>query len=95
MSRTVVNLIGFTAATLTTFSFVPQFLKLLKTKRTDGLSILMMLQISTGLLLWILYGVLRCDIVLISANTVGFVIVFATILLYLKLKRSQDADKNS
>ncbi len=92
MSRTVVNLIGFTAAALTTFSFVPQFLKLLKTKKTEGLSLLMMLQIFTGLFLWIVYGILRRDIVLISANTVGFIIVFATILLYLRLKRSQDAD---
>ncbi len=92
MSRTVVNLIGFTAAALTTFSFVPQFLKLLKTKKTEGLSLLMMLQIFTGLFLWIVYGILRHDIVLISANTVGFIIVFATILLYLRLKRSQDAD---
>jgi len=92
MSKTVVNLIGFTAAALTTFSFAPQFLKLLKTKKTEGLSILMMLQIFTGLFLWIIYGVLRHDIILISANSVGLIIVCATILLYLKLRGRKDAN---
>ncbi|AEA33891.1 SemiSWEET family sugar transporter [Hippea maritima] len=82
-----INVIGFSAATLTTFSFVPQFIKLLKTKRTEGLSLTMMIQIAIGLLLWITYGVLRKDIVLISANTVGFVIVMATIIIYFKVNK--------
>ncbi|WP_025209949.1 SemiSWEET family sugar transporter [Hippea sp. KM1] len=82
-----INVIGFSAATLTTFSFVPQFIKLLKTKRTEGLSLVMMIQIAVGLLLWITYGLLRRDIVLISANTVGFVIVMATIIIYFKVNR--------
>ncbi len=86
MCSTVINIVGFTAATLTTFSFVPQFLKLIKTKRTEGLSFIMMIQILIGLLLWIVYGLLRKDIVLISANTVGFFIVFATIIVFLRLK---------
>jgi len=82
--------IGFTAAALTTFSFVPQFLKLLKTKQTEGLSLFMMFQIGFGLLLWIVYGLLRNDIVLISANTIGFLIVLATVLLYFKIKKEND-----
>ncbi len=86
MRNAFINAVGFTAATLTTFSFVPQFLKLIKTKKTEGLSLMMMMQIAIGLLLWIVYGLLRKDIVLISANTVGFFIVFATIIVFLRLK---------
>ncbi len=91
MSETLIDIIGFTAASLTTFSFVPQFLKLIKTKKTEGLSLQMMVQIAAGLFLWIIYGLLRKDIVLISANFVGFVIVLSTIVLYLKLKGQKNA----
>ncbi len=91
MCNTFINAVGFTAATLTTFSFVPQFLKLIKTKKTEGLS-LMMMQIAIGLLLWIMYGLLRRDVVLISANTVGFLIVAATIVVFLRLKGKNDAN---
>ena len=89
MCNIVINAVGFTAATLTTFSFVPQFLKLLKTKKTEGLSLMMMVQIAIGLLLWIVYGLLRKDIVLISANAVGFLIVFVTIAVFLRLKKGK------
>ncbi|WP_022670112.1 SemiSWEET family sugar transporter [Hippea alviniae] len=90
MDARLINVIGFTAAALTTFSFVPQFLKLLKTRQTKGLSLLMMVQIAVGLVLWIVYGLLRKDIVLISANTIGFMIVLATITLYFRIKKEKD-----
>ncbi len=92
MCNTFINAVGFTAATLTTFSFVPQFLKLIKTKKTEGLSLMMMMQIAIGLLLWIVYGLLRRDVVLISANTVGFLIVAATIVVFLRLKGKNNAN---
>ena len=71
MSEAEIKAIGFCAAFLTTFGFVPQFIKLIKTKQTEGLSLLMMIQISCGLLLWLIYGILRKDIVLIAANGIG------------------------
>lgn len=83
MSSTVITAIGFCAAALTTFSFVPQFLKIIRSKRTEGISLLMIFQISSGLFLWVIYGLLRKDIVLIIANGVGFVIVIATLFVYL------------
>ncbi len=95
MNDILINLIGFTAATLTTFSFVPQFIKLLKTKETAGLSLIMMIQISSGLALWVVYGYLRKDIVLIAANAVGFIIVFCTIIIYLTLKGSENGTQDS
>jgi len=89
MSATHITLIGFCAAALTTFSFVPQFIKIIKTKQTEGLSLLMMFQISAGLILWIIYGLLRKDIVLITANGVGLIIVIATLLAYFKYSKKR------
>ncbi len=87
ISSTLINVVGFCAAALTTFSFLPQFIKIIKIKKTQGLSLLMMIQIEIGLVLWIIYGLLRKDIVLISANSVGFLIVLATLIAYFKYSR--------
>ncbi len=87
MLNWMINIIGFSAAILTTFGFVPQFLRIMKTKQTAGLSLHMMIQLALGLLLWLIYGLLREDIVLIVANGVGFLIVFSTLCIYLKYRK--------
>jgi len=87
MSNWMINIIGFSAAILTTFGFVPQLLRIMKTKQTAGLSLHMMIQIALGLFLWFIYGLLREDIVLIAANGVGFLIIFSTLVIYLKYRK--------
>ena len=48
--------IGYTAATLTTFSFAPQAWLTYKTKDVRGVSLGMYSVLSVGLFLWLLYG---------------------------------------
>ena len=47
------TLIGFTAGTLTTLSFVPQVAKTYRTKRCDDLSAGMLLAFTSGVVLWL------------------------------------------
>lgn len=83
--------VGIVAALLTTFGFVPQIIKLLRTRKTDGVSAIMVVQIAAGLLLWVIYGILRNDFIIIIANTIGFLLAVATLMLYLIFKnRSAD-----
>lgn len=82
--------VGSIAALFTTFGFVPQIIKLLKTHKTDGLSAVMIIQISAGLCLWIIYGIMRMDYVIILANSVGLLLAIATLLLYIMMKRNND-----
>ena len=51
-------IIGAIAACLTTFSFVPQVIKVVKTKDTKSISLVMYLMSCTGIFLWMiaLYG---------------------------------------
>ncbi|MEA1995328.1 MAG: SemiSWEET transporter [Campylobacterota bacterium] len=79
--------IGSMAAVLTTFSFLPQFIRLLKTKEIRGLSTHMLFQMATGLFLWTIYGILKKDIVIILANLVGFAIMLSTIIIYFMIKK--------
>lgn len=66
--------IGYTAATLTTVSFVPQALKTLRSGDTRGISLRMYLLFCSGIVLWGVYGLLTADGPLIAANTVTLVL---------------------
>lgn len=62
--------IGFVAAVLTTFSFLPQALLTLRTRRTDEISLTMYLMLNLGIMCWLVYGLVRDDMAIILANSV-------------------------
>jgi MtN3 and saliva related transmembrane protein len=80
----LIRTIGFLAAVGTTASFIPQALKILKTRDTKSISLSMYLMFISGVLLWLVYGILKQDIPMIIAN--GITLVFAGIILYFKIK---------
>ncbi len=73
------TLIGLAAATCTTISFLPQAIKVIKTRDTRSLSLPMYVIFTTGVLLWLTYGILIRDIPVIAANSVTS--LFSTIIL--------------
>lgn len=79
-----VTILGFIAAALTSFSFLAQVIKTWKTKQTKDISLNMYLILGLGISLWIVYGFLIQDIVVISANIVA--ISFILIIISLKIK---------
>ncbi len=62
--------IGFLAAVLTTFSFLPQALLTLRTRKTDEISMTMYLMLNLGIVCWLMYGWVRDDLAIILANSV-------------------------
>ena len=72
-----VTLIGFAAGTLTTLSFVPQVLKTYRTKRCDDLSAGMLLAFTSGVVLWLVYGLFLRSAPIISANAVTLALLAA------------------
>ncbi len=72
-----VTLIGFAAGTLTTLSFVPQVLKTYRTKRCDDLSAGMLLAFTSGVVLWLVYGLFLRSAPIISANAVTLALLVA------------------
>ena len=67
---TFVEPIGLAAAFLTTFAFLPQVVRTIRTRDTTGISLWTYLLFCAGVALWLAYGVLRSDLPLILANTV-------------------------
>lgn len=82
-----VNVIGIAAALLTTFGFVPQIIKILRTKSVKDVSIVMMFQIGAGVILWIVYGIYRGDPIIIAANAVTFITLIVAIAMYYRYNR--------
>ena len=80
------TVIGAIAATLTMFSFIPQIIKVLKTRSAKDVSIITILQLSLGVTLWTVYGIARGDPIIITANTVTLATLLITLFLYFRYK---------
>ncbi|MFH1457935.1 MAG: SemiSWEET transporter [Candidatus Omnitrophota bacterium] len=82
------TLIGTLAATLTMFSFIPQIIKVLKNRSAKDVSLTMILQLSLGVSLWIIYGFHLKDPIIIAANSVTLVSLVVLLLLYFNYGRT-------
>ncbi len=78
-----INILGIIAAILTTSSFLPQVIKTWQSKSAKDLSIGMFLTMTTGIILWLIYGIIKNDLPIILANAVTF--IFCSLLLYFKM----------
>jgi len=79
-----VTLIGLAAAFCTTIAFLPQVIRTWRTRSTKDISLTMFLVFTTGIFLWLVYGVIIHDAPLIAANGVTFVL--SGMILYFKLR---------
>ncbi len=78
------DLIGITAGILVLSSFIPQLHKAYKTKRMLDVSIYLMALIASGMFLWVIYGIIRRDPVIIGTNAAGFILNIILIILKLR-----------
>lgn len=74
--------IGACAACLTMFSFIPQITKVMRTKSARDVSVVMLLQLTAGVTLWIVYGIYRRDPIIIVANSVTLASMIVLLWLY-------------
>ncbi len=79
-----VEYIGSLAAVCTTLCWVPQALKIIREKQTQGISLVTQAVFTIGLTLWFIYGVLLTNWPLILANAVT--LVLSLVILILKVR---------
>jgi MtN3 and saliva related transmembrane protein len=75
--------VGLIAAILTTSAFLPQAIKVVRTRETAAISLAMYALFTTGVALWLAYGLMTEQWIIVAAN--GVTIVFAVIILAMKL----------
>jgi MtN3 and saliva related transmembrane protein len=79
--------VGIGAGALTAFSLVPQLLKLIREKKADDISYLMLVILLAGLSAWIWYGILKDDLPIMITNAFSFSINVLIIIFSAKYKR--------
>ena len=87
------DFIGLLAAFLTTASFVPQAILVLRTRNTEGLSLIMYAMFTSGIACWLIYGLFIGSMPIILANLVT--IILASMILAVKAHNTFRAGKKS
>lgn len=78
------TIFGTIAATLTTIAFIPQAVKVIRTRKTRDISLSMYLIFTAGVAFWFLYGVMLGSWPMILANI--FTFIPAATILVLKIR---------
>lgn len=88
-------MIGNAAALLTSISFLPQALYIIRTKDTRSISLPMYVLFVTGVSLWLTYGLMIGDVPVILANCIT--VVLSGVILYYKVNeiRAKVKSQNS
>lgn len=76
--------IGAVAATLTTSAFFPQAWKVIRTRDTRSISLIMYAVFTLGVVLWLVYGCMIGSIPIIVGNVIT--IVLAGTILWMKIR---------
>lgn len=76
--------LGTVAGTLCTVSFVPQVLKIAKSRDTHDISLITFVMFSSGVFIWLLYGISIMEWPVIVAN--GITLLLALVILGMKIK---------
>ena len=83
------EIIGFIAAILTTSSFLPQLIKVWKTKSSKGVSTLMYFVMLSGVILWGVYGYLIESKSVLIANIVAGLLQIVILIIIFKNKNNE------
>ena len=85
MPQDLSNILGYSAAFLTTIAFAPQAYQSWKTRNLEGISLPMYSLFTTGVALWFLYGLTIHSMPVIIANAIT--LVLSAIVLALRVQQ--------
>lgn len=79
-----VDWVGSAAATLTTTAFIPQALKVWRTRHTADISLSMYAMFTLGVALWLAYGILLMAWPIIIANSITLLLAGSVLVMKLR-----------
>ena len=80
---------GIAASIFTSSTLIPQLIKILREKNAEGTSRLMLAVLFTGLLLWVVYGIQKDDLIITVANAFSLLINLLTVFLTWKYREGR------
>jgi MtN3 and saliva related transmembrane protein len=81
----IISVFGYIAAACTTISFIPQAVKVYKTKSTKDISLVMFLLMTAGVAFWLIYGLLINSFPVIAANAATLLLSFYILIIKIRL----------
>ncbi len=81
------QIIGIAAGICTATSLLPQVIKTFKEKKAEDVSLLMLLLLQAGLILWIIYGFKREDLPIIITNCFSLLVNITMVVLRIRYKK--------
>lgn len=76
--------LGYAAGILTTFAFLPQAFRMIRTRQTRDISLAWISSMTAGVFLWLLYGLMRQSSPIIAANSITLLLL--CIILIVKIR---------
>jgi MtN3 and saliva related transmembrane protein len=83
----LINIVGIIAGILTAISMLPQLIKTFKKKKSEEISVFMLVILNAGIASWIFYGILRKDDPIIFTNALSLLINLTLLILHFKYKK--------
>lgn len=83
------EIVGALAGTLTTIAFIPQVVKTWRSRSAEDISLFMFLLFSTGVALWLVYGIAIGSLPVIAANAITLLLAISILVLKIRYMRSQ------
>jgi len=82
----LIQWIGIVAGLLTSISMLPQLMKIIKQKKAKEVSLSMLGVLTTGNIMWVIYGFMREDWPIIATNFVSITINSITSIYRIRYK---------
>jgi len=80
------TIIGVAASACTAASLIPQLTKVVREKKAENVSLWMLLVLFAGLGLWVYYGILKNDWIIIVSNSFSFIVNLLLAVFTIKYK---------
>ena len=84
MNSVLVDVIGITGAVLTTVCWLPQAIKIIRSRETRAISLAGTLTFTIGIVFWLIYGLALMDWPLITSNVVTLALMSVIVVLKLR-----------
>ena len=78
------NILGLVAGFLTTVAFIPQVLKIWKSRSAKDVSLRTYLAFAAGVALWMVFGILKGEVPIVLWNAVTLVLAGAIVAMKIK-----------
>lgn len=86
-----IEILGMTAGTISSITFLPQVIKTWQTKSTGDISLWMFLLVTLSVILWLIYGIYKMSIPIIYTNSA--VLLMSLTMLYFKWRFGRGGGK--